>query len=35
LIVVSDTSPVLNLARIVRLQFLTLLYQQVLIPFAV
>jgi predicted nucleic acid-binding protein len=35
LIVVSDTSPVLNLARIGRLQLLALLYRQVLIPSAV
>jgi predicted nucleic acid-binding protein len=35
LIVVSDTSPILNLARIGRLDFLRLLYQQVLIPAAV
>jgi predicted nucleic acid-binding protein len=35
LIVVSDTSPVLNLARIGRLQLLALLYHQVLIPSAV
>jgi predicted nucleic acid-binding protein len=35
LIVVSDTSPVLNLARIGRLEFLPLLYQLVLIPSAV
>jgi predicted nucleic acid-binding protein len=35
LIVVSDTSPVLNLARIGRLELLRLLYQQVLIPSAV
>jgi uncharacterized protein len=35
LIVVSDTSPVLNLARIGRLEFLPLLYHQVLIPSAV
>jgi predicted nucleic acid-binding protein len=32
LIVVSDTSPVLNLARIGRLELLPLLYRQVLIP---
>jgi predicted nucleic acid-binding protein len=32
LIVVSDTSPVLNLARIGRLQLLALLYREVLIP---
>jgi len=35
LIVVSDTSPVLNLARIGRLELLALLYRQVLIPSAV
>ena len=35
MIVVSDTSPVLNLARIGRLQLLFLLYHQVLIPSAV
>jgi uncharacterized protein len=35
LIVVSDTSPVLNLARIGRLQLLPSLYRQVLIPPAV
>jgi uncharacterized protein len=35
LIVVSDTSAVLNLARIWRLELLRLLYQQVLIPSAV
>jgi predicted nucleic acid-binding protein len=35
LIVVSDTSPVLSLARIGRLELLQLLYQQVLIPSAV
>jgi predicted nucleic acid-binding protein len=35
LIVVSDTSPVLNLARIGRLELLRLLYRQVLIPSAV
>jgi uncharacterized protein len=35
LIVISDTSPVLNLARIGRLQLLPLLYGQVLIPSAV
>jgi predicted nucleic acid-binding protein len=35
LIVVSDTSPILNLARIGRLDLLRLLYQQVLIPVAV
>jgi predicted nucleic acid-binding protein len=35
LIVVSDTSPILNLARISRLQLLPLLYHQVLIPSAV
>jgi predicted nucleic acid-binding protein len=35
LIVVSDTSPVLNLARIGRLQLLALLYHEVLIPSAV
>ena len=35
MIVVSDTSPVLNLARIGRLQLLALLYYQVLIPPAV
>jgi len=34
-IVVSDTSPVLNLARIGRLELLRLLYRQVLIPSAV
>ena len=33
--VVSDTSPVLNLARIGRLELLRLLYGEVLIPFAV
>jgi Predicted nucleic acid-binding protein, contains PIN domain len=32
LIVVSDTSPILNLARIGRLKLLPLLYNQVLIP---
>lgn len=32
MIVVSDTSPVLNLARIGRLEILPLLYHQVLIP---
>jgi predicted nucleic acid-binding protein len=32
LIVVSDTSPILNLARIGRLELLPLLYHQVLIP---
>ena len=32
MIVVSDTSPVLNLARIGRLELLPLLYHQVLIP---
>jgi predicted nucleic acid-binding protein len=35
LIVVSDTSPVLNLARIGRLDLLRLLYRRVLIPSAV
>jgi predicted nucleic acid-binding protein len=35
LIVVSDTSPILNLARISRLELLPSLYQQVLIPAAV
>lgn len=35
MIVVSDTSPVLNLARIGRLELLHLLYEQVLIPSAV
>ena len=35
MIVVSDTSPVLNLARIRRLELLPLLYKQVLIPLAV
>jgi predicted nucleic acid-binding protein len=35
LIVVSDTSPILNLARIGRLELLPLLYHQVLIPSAV
>jgi predicted nucleic acid-binding protein len=35
LIVVSDTSPILNLARIGQLQLLPLLYGQVLIPSAV
>jgi hypothetical protein len=35
LIVVSDTSPVLNLARIGRLDLLPSLYRQVLIPSAV
>jgi predicted nucleic acid-binding protein len=35
LIVVSDTSPVLNLARIGRLDLLQLLYHQVLIPSSV
>jgi len=35
LIVVSDTSPILNLARISRLELLPSLYQQVLIPDAV
>ena len=35
MIVVSDTSPVLNLARIGRLELLPLLYTQVLIPSAV
>ena len=35
MIVVSDTSPVLNLARIGRLQLLALLYHQALIPSAV
>jgi predicted nucleic acid-binding protein len=35
LIVVSDTSPVVNLARIGRLELLHLLYKQVLIPPAV
>lgn len=35
MIVISDTSPVLNLARIGRLELLPLLYKQVLIPSAV
>ena len=35
MIVISDTSPVLNLARIGRLELLRLLYKQVLIPSAV
>ena len=35
MIVVSDTSPVLNLARIGRLELLPLLYDEVLIPSAV
>jgi uncharacterized protein len=35
LIVVSDTSPILNLARIGRLELLPQLYRQVLIPSAV
>jgi predicted nucleic acid-binding protein len=35
LIVVSDTSPVLNLARIGRLELLRLLHRQVLIPSAI
>jgi predicted nucleic acid-binding protein len=35
LIVVSDTSPILNLARIGRLDLLPALYQQVIIPEAV
>jgi predicted nucleic acid-binding protein len=35
LIVVSDTSPILNLARIGRLKLLPLLYRQVIIPSAV
>ena len=35
MIVVSDTSPILNLARIGRLELLHLLYRQVLIPSAV
>ena len=35
MIVVSDTSPVLSLARIGRLELLRLLYEQVLIPSAV
>ncbi|HXM44262.1 MAG TPA: hypothetical protein VN924_23705 [Bryobacteraceae bacterium] len=35
MIVVSDTSPILNLARIGRLDLLQLLYRQVLIPDAV
>ncbi len=35
MIVVSDTSPILNLARIGRLQLLPSLYRQVLIPSAV
>jgi predicted nucleic acid-binding protein len=35
LIVVSDTSPILNLARIGRLELLQLLYHQILIPDAV
>ena len=35
MIVVSDTSPILNLARIGRLELLPSLYQQVLVPVAV
>jgi len=35
LIVVSDTSPILNLARIGRLELLALLYRHVIIPSAV
>ena len=35
MIVVADTSPVLSLARISRLEFLRVLYQEVLIPSAV
>ena len=35
MIVVSDTSPVLSLARIGRLELLRLLYERVLIPSAV
>lgn len=35
MIVVSDTSPILNLARIGRLELLPALYQQVIIPQAV
>jgi len=35
LIVVSDTSPILNLARIGRLELLPALYHQVIIPEAV
>lgn len=35
MIVVSDTSPVLNLARIGRFELLALLYKQVIIPTAV
>ena len=35
MIVVADTSPVLSLARISRLEFLRVFYQQVLIPSAV
>ena len=35
MIVVSDTSPILNLARIGRLELLVSLYEQVLIPPAV
>jgi predicted nucleic acid-binding protein len=35
LIVVSDTSPILNLARIGRLDLLRLLYRQVLVPSSV
>lgn len=35
MIVVSDTSPILNLARIGRLELLASLYQQVVIPAAV
>ena len=35
MIVVSDTSPVLNLARVGRLELLALLYKQVIIPTAV
>lgn len=32
LIIVSDTSPILNLARVGRLELLTLLYKQVFVP---
>ena len=35
MIVVSDTSPILNLARIRRLKLLPLLYERVLVPAAV
>lgn len=35
MIVVSDTSPILNLARIARLELLPALYHQVIIPPAV